>query len=79
MDKKRNSKVIKYLGKGLLFVLKTPYYAARGIYNLSKKTKQDIPNNWENPIRGVIEGFIISYQPVLTFIEVKMLPINATA
>ncbi|MCK5321286.1 hypothetical protein KAJ38_01795 [Candidatus Pacearchaeota archaeon] len=40
--KKRNSKVIKYLGKSLLFVLKTPYYAVRGINNLNKKTKQTI-------------------------------------
>ena len=40
--KKRNSKVTKYLGKGLLFVLKTPYYIINGIYNLSKKTKREI-------------------------------------
>ncbi len=42
MKKKKNSKAIKFLGKSLLFVLKTPYYTAKEIYNLSKKTKEKI-------------------------------------
>ena len=42
MEKKRKSKIIKYLGKSLLFVLKTPYYIVREINNLSKKTKRGI-------------------------------------
>ena len=37
-NKKKTSK--NYFGKGLLFVIKTPYYIGKGIYNLSKKNSQ---------------------------------------
>lgn len=40
--KKKNSKAMKYVRKGLVFVLKTPYYIGRGIYRLSKKNSQRI-------------------------------------
>ena len=40
--KKKNSKTKKYLGNGLLFVLKLPYYIGRGIYKLSKKNSLEI-------------------------------------
>lgn len=42
MKKKKKSTATKYFGRGLLFVLKIPYYIIRWIYNLSKKTKQEI-------------------------------------
>ncbi len=29
-----------YIGKGLLFIIKTPYYIGKGIYSLSKKTSE---------------------------------------
>lgn len=40
--KKKTSKRIKKVGKALLFVLKTPYFIGRGIYNLNKKNSQRI-------------------------------------
>lgn len=40
--KKKESKVLPILGKGFLFILKTPYYFAKGIYNISKRTSETI-------------------------------------
>ncbi len=41
MEKKeKKTSTAKYVGKGLLFVIKTPYYLGKGIYNLSKKNSQ---------------------------------------
>ena len=39
---KKKSKAMKYAGKSLLFVLKTPYYLVKGVYGLSKKNSQRI-------------------------------------
>lgn len=40
--KKKNSKVLKYTGKGLLFLIKSPYYIGKGIYSLAKKADKGI-------------------------------------
>jgi len=38
--KKKKTSTAGYIGKGLLFVIKTPYYIGKGVYNLSKKNSQ---------------------------------------
>jgi hypothetical protein len=40
--KKKNSGAIKYIGKGLLHLIKSPYYIGKGVYHLSKKTSNQI-------------------------------------
>ena len=36
----RSKTPISYFGKGILFVIKSPYYIGKGIYNLSRKSSQ---------------------------------------
>jgi hypothetical protein len=38
--KKEESKFLKYLGKGLLFVVKLPYYFVKGVHKLGKKVSE---------------------------------------
>ncbi len=38
--KKKKKSAAHHVGKGLLFVIKTPYYIGKGVYNLSKKTSK---------------------------------------
>ena len=38
--KKKKSSVLKYAGKGALFLIKSPYYLGKGLYKMNKKGKQ---------------------------------------
>ncbi|MBS3076483.1 hypothetical protein J4481_01955 [Candidatus Pacearchaeota archaeon] len=40
--KKSNSGVLKTIGKVGFFILKTPYYVGKGVYNLGVKTDEKV-------------------------------------
>jgi hypothetical protein len=42
MPKRKKDPTLKYIGLGLLFLAKTPYYLSRGLYSISKKTSENI-------------------------------------
>ena len=52
---KKKSNTMKYLGKGLLHLIKSPYYIGKGVYNLSKKTSNQIEKRKLKKINSKIE------------------------
>ena len=41
-SKKKKSNFWKYVGRGGLFVLKSPYYIGKGVYNIGRKTDEKV-------------------------------------
>jgi len=64
--KNKNFKFTRYLGKAGLFLLKSPYYAVKGIYNLSNKANKVIEKNKIERKRAKIGSVYKDFEVVKT-------------